>query len=789
MSRVAWVYLGTALSLTVWYATSPEAGAAVPIHTSAATLVAVIVGPRVLRTPHRRTWDLMALAVVCWLAGASLRGQQVGGAPLLSDLLTLPGYLLAVATYLNLLRSRGVVRHTGALLDGLVLGTSSSLIVWRLMVQPLLHGVTVDLRQLIFNFIYPVIDIALLLILAQLSFTDVSRTKAYWLFAASISGLLVGDLFWNSAAAGGQVSAVAVTAPYLVGYGALGASMLHPSMRKLTSAQPTRDALPLPRVLTLAIALAGPTALAVLWPGTSFLDRVLVGSAGLGLSLLVLMRTARATNAYAEQADLFEYSATHDELTDLPNRRLLMEYLEEVIEADPMQDEAVVVFFLDLDGFKLINDSWGHEVGDELLVHVAERLRSAVGSDGIVARIGGDEFIVMMRSHGQDRGSLEPKMKEMGQRLLDAFDASFQISSGDVFISPSIGISWQTIGSGGVSAAPTDILHAPDGEPAQERSSEDDTAVRFAVDLLRDADTAMYEAKANGRRRFAMFDVSLRQRVRNKLDLENALRRALETEELSLAYQPLFDIDTRRLVGWEALARWNRPDRGPVSPADFIPVAENTGLIIPLGEWALREALVQLAAWRQLLGSMGPRPEVADLYMSVNVAARQLRNLNLPAVISDALSDNELPASALCVEVTESAVLEDTSDCGATIEKIRSQGVALAVDDFGTGYSALGYLKKYPFSTVKIDRSFVASLETSRDDAVIVKAILAMAEALDLGVVAEGIETEEQAAILHELGCLTGQGYLFGRPETPDVATRRLLAESQKWAALKHYVQ
>lgn len=755
-SVVTWVYCGASLVLIAYYLSSAAGLMLVPLVMGTATLTAVVVGPLAYRPRHRSIWVMMALAVVFWLLGAALRGQQIGGAPLISDLFTLPGYALVLGAYLKLLRRRGVTGPNGATLDGLVLGVSAILLMWRSMVEPLLAGTSVSPRQLVFDLIYPVIDIALLLILAQLSFTDVSRTPAYWFFAVSLGGLLTGDLLWNAAAAGEAVGVRTVTLPYLVAYGTLGASACHPSMRRLTTAQRVQEALPLPRALILAIALSAPTALTALWPAASMVDRLLAAATGLGLSLLVLIRTARAANAYAREADRFEYSATHDELTGLPNRRLLMESVKDLLEKG---DKTPIVFFLDLDAFKLINDSWGHEVGDELLVQVSSRLKQMLASDGQVARIGGDEFVVLAQTGAIVDGVPETAIEHIGRRLLDVFADSFTISPGEVFVTPSIGVAWPY--------------------PGRARGNTALESREVVVELLRDADTAMYDAKARGRGQLSVFDLPLRERVRGRLDLENSFRRAMGTDQLTLAYQPLIDLATGRLIGWEALARWDCPDRGPISPADFIPVAERTDLIFPFGEWVLEEALSQLVTWRTLLDVHDLGGHLPHLHVAVNVASRQLHDANLVGIVRDALRRFGLPGNSLCVEITESAIIDD-SVCSARIGELRMLGCSVAVDDFGTGYSALGYLKRFPVTEVKIDRSFVSGLETSPDDTAIVKAVVAMAQALGLDLVAEGVETEAQARILQDLGCDTGQGYFFGRPISAAAAGADLLARARE---------
>ncbi|GAA0797419.1 putative bifunctional diguanylate cyclase/phosphodiesterase [Spirilliplanes yamanashiensis] len=431
------------------------------------------------------------------------------------------------------------------------------------------------------------------------------------------------------------------------------------------------------------------------------------------------------------------HRATHDALTELPNRELLTATITTWCKQAGDAQLDVSLVFLDLDRFKAVNDRWGHSIGDELLCAVASRLSAIVRSEDLVCRIGADEFVIALAS--PDHTALA---ESLALRLLDAFGEPFELSVGDIEITPSIGIA--------ESSGPAD-----------------------ALDLIRDADTAMYRAKGSGRNSYAVFTEAMRDQARRRADLEQALRAALKQGELSVQYQPIIDLTTGALSGFEALMRWNHPELGMVSPLEFIPIAEDTGLIVASGAWLLEEAATQLAQWRS------ERPAGAPpVHMSVNVSVRQLRNAALVDVVRDVLQRTGLPADALWLELTESGVFEDLDLSLATLRELRELGVVLCIDDFGTGYSSLTYLRQFPASIVKIDRSFVSGIGVNPDDEAIVRTVIAMAHALGQQVVAEGIETSEHRDWLRRQGCDFGQGYLYSPPR-PAQAQRSWIVEQQ----------
>lgn len=416
--------------------------------------------------------------------------------------------------------------------------------------------------------------------------------------------------------------------------------------------------------------------------------------------------------------------AHHDPLTDLPNRLSLQLGLEDAIGRSAQRGERLAVLMIDMDNFKDINDTLGHHVGDGLLIEVARRLRQNVRHHDMVARLGGDEFIVMLSGLTGTEDAAR-----VAEKIVSALGRTYDIEGYQLHSSPSVGIG----------------IYPEDGADV-------DT-------LLRNVDTAMYHAKSCGRNNFQFFTDSLKHGVSERLSLQNALHEALEQGQFVLHYQPQIDLAHRRVLGVEALVRWNHPLRGLVPPATFIPLAEESDLIVALGEWILKEACRQLEAWRA---------RGISLNMSVNLSARQLRSRNLLPLVESMLEKHRLMPGELELEITESVAMDNPQVTVEVLGRLRDLGVALAIDDFGTGYSSLSHLKLLPLHRLKIDRSFVKDIETDPDDALICSATIGLARNLGLTTVAEGVETQSQLEYLKELGCDCVQGYLFSRPLPPD---------------------
>ncbi len=438
-------------------------------------------------------------------------------------------------------------------------------------------------------------------------------------------------------------------------------------------------------------------------------------------------------------AELLRFEARHDHATGLANRNLVLETIGGLLSAPDM---AVGVLFIDLDRFKMVNDSLGHDAGDAVLRTIARRLAYEAPPQSTVGRLAGDEFIVVLP------GATVEEAQALGARLLTRMGEPVRIMRRDLVVTGSIGI----------------VVTEPG--PGQGVSGRKDVG---ATDVLRDADVAMYYAKQHGRNRLATFDERFRRRAIDRLALEEELRQGLATGELQPAYQPIVALDTLATTAVEALARWTHPQRGAVPPTVFIPIAEETGLIAPLGRLMLARATQQVAAWRA-------SGETSELVMSVNLSPRQLADPHVADRVSELLAARSLPASALTLEITESALMDDPELAAQTLTQLRDLGIGISVDDFGTGYSSLSYLRRFPVTSVKIDRTFVDSLGVTRDDDAMVAGIVNLAHTLGLKVVAEGVENEEQRKTLTDLGCDYAQGYLFSRPLTADALTAILAA-------------
>jgi len=444
------------------------------------------------------------------------------------------------------------------------------------------------------------------------------------------------------------------------------------------------------------------------------------------------------------------FLAYYDGLTGLPNRQLFLEHFNQALYAAQRDGSKVALLYLDLDRFKRINDTLGHSAGDILLKEISICLTDNIRSADIVAkaclpckpgvtlsRLGGDEFAILL-----SRLAEEEQAGRVAQRILDLLSLPIMIAGQEVYISGSIGIT----------------LFPSDGEDA-------DT-------LLRNADVAMYHAKESGRNSFQFFSAQMNQRAMEKLSIETDLKKALERNELLLYYQPQIDLQTGKVVGVEALIRWQHPRLGMVSPVMFIPIAEESGLIVDIGQWVLLEACRQAMLWQQA--------GFAPVRMGVNISSLQFKQQNLASLVRRVLQETGFDARYLDLELTESAIMQNVSHINDTLIELKEIGVNLSVDDFGTGYSSMSYLKRFPLDTLKIDRSFVMDITTDVNDAAIIKAIIVLAKSLGLKTIAEGVETSEQLAFLQEQRCDEMQGFLISRP-LPDREVERFLVAGEKF--------
>lgn len=470
------------------------------------------------------------------------------------------------------------------------------------------------------------------------------------------------------------------------------------------------------------------------WVSTSAEPRL--GENGEVLDVLCVLEdvTARRTVEAELQIQTFR-----DRLTGLPNRALFMERLAQAILRTERRHYSAAVLFLDLDRFKIINDSLSHEQGDQLLIQVAKRLRSCLRPEDTVARLGGDEFVVLFEDLVHVNDGLH-----VADRISHSLVDPFILNNQEIFTTFSMGL------------ALTSSCETPPS------------------DLIRDAEVAMYRAKAKGEGAIEIFDPSMNAQALVRFQMESELRRALERNEFILHYQPLIGLQSGLIQGWEALVRWRHPERGMVPPLDFISLAEETGLIVPIGKWVIEEACRQASSWHQRYPSIIPR------LMNVNISARQFQQRELVPTVTGALEMAHLMADQLKLEITESIMMRDPQASLESMMVFKSLNIHLVIDDFGTGYSSLSYLKRFPVDTLKVDKSFVDGLGKDPESTAIVQAIISLAKSLGMRVTAEGIETREQMEQLKALNCDQGQGYYFSRP-LPVKEAEALLATNPQW--------
>ncbi|HWT94905.1 MAG TPA: EAL domain-containing protein, partial [Solirubrobacteraceae bacterium] len=436
---------------------------------------------------------------------------------------------------------------------------------------------------------------------------------------------------------------------------------------------------------------------------------------------VLVVRDVRERKAFEER---LHHAAFHDALTGLPNRALFEDRVRGAIARARRREAIVAVLFVDLDDFKTVNDSLGHAAGDELLRQTAARLDESLRAEDTAARLGGDEFAILVEGL-----ATADDVTTLAERVLSGLDKPFVIGDEELFVQASVGIAIR------------------EGDQLDE-------------ELLRNADTAMYAAKAAGKGRHQLFDQVMHVSARKRLQLTGDLRRAVDRGEFTVDYQPLVNLSDGRMLGAEALVRWEHPELGRIAPSDFIPLAEETGLIVPIGDFVLREALMQARAWQD-----EQRDDESRVYVSVNLSPRQFRPAGrLVELVTRLTAEAGLSPDCLLLEITESVLMNDREHAAADLQRLREIGVRVAIDDFGTGYSSLAYLRDFPIDIVKMDRSFVQELGRGRADAALVRSVVELGTALDMQIVAEGIEELEQLDSLRDLQCAIGQGYLFSQP-------------------------
>ena len=475
-------------------------------------------------------------------------------------------------------------------------------------------------------------------------------------------------------------------------------------------------------------------------PERKWSDRDVAAIAGLVETLSSELTLHSAIQERKEEEVKLRHTTLHDALTGLPNRTLFMQRTDQAIaRAKRYPDHLFAILFLDLDRFKVVNDSLGHQVGDELLVAVARRLEECLRTEDTVARLGGDEFGILL-----DRIRNISDAARVAQRILKSLSEPVNLSGYEVYTSVSIGI---------VDSA---------------------TAHGLPEYMIRSADMAMYRAKGAGKARYEMFDRAMHAEALARLQLETDLRHAVQREEFVAHYQPVISLETGQIAGFEALIRWKHPERGLVPPNDFIPLAEETGMILPMGQWILREACRQMSGWQQAF------PRAEPLSIGVNLSVKQFAQPDLREQIADIVATTGVLPNTLKLEITESVIAGNPDHAITVLDSLKTIGIEIYMDDFGTGYSSLSYLTHLPIDCIKIDRSFVSQMETKDRHFQLVRTILTLARTVNLRAVAEGVETTPQLFALRKLGCEFGQGYLFSRP-LPSSDIEALLARNPSW--------
>ena len=732
LERAAWSCLGAGIVGSVVHVLGGATNIGSVVYGLA--LLAIVVSTVISATRHqldRRILSGFFVIIAAIIIGQLLSAASLGAVEHLVAEVAFFVVQITLVLGLLLVAQRRIGREPlGILADASILSLGAWLVVWIVVLRPLFDAVSNEpfvagVRGLTFS-----LSAVVLFLLVTLLLGDSDNSTVVWLASSAILSSLIGDVLWALHEAEVITTSLAVrNAPYVMALFAACATLLHPGIRNLTAQGSYHAARPMAGRLVVVISgLVVPIAVFALTDAQDTRDRIVRTVSVLFLSGVVLLRVVIAVRANAQlQSKLIE-SAQTDALTGLANRSLMLEHVDTALRTAWRDNRQPTVLFIDVDRFKNINDSLGHAAGDDVLIAVATRLRLILPTHCVVGRIAGDEFVVL---DPQTNGPNESMV--LADRVLESFHEPLALRQGDVFVSASIGVS----------------TYRP-------------SVTNSADDLLRHADTAMYRAKESGRNCVAIFDESMLASVTQRLAVETALYRALERRELRLVHQPIIDVGLGEVVGFEALMRWDRDDGSSISPAEFIPIAEETGTIVPIGAWALLEALTHLGEW--IASGVCPR----DATMAVNVSPRQLSDPNFVNLVSEALTRAHIPARQLWLEVTEGVMIAQPDQALDALTKLCDLGVRVAIDDFGTGYSSLSLLQKFPIHCLKIDRSFISGVADNADARSLVRTIIAMCESMGLDIVAEGVESVRQLQVLGEMRCAKAQGYLISHPVPPE---------------------
>jgi len=747
------VFLGIGAISTVTYLLIGEPNIQMLLYqaTGIVSVGAMLVGIRRNRPASTRPWIFLALGISMWVIGDAIWNSyelvlhRVAPWPSTADYIYLVGPVLMALGLTGMLRRRGEPRDIEGVLDALIIATGAGALSWAFFMAPFaadnsLNGVTQAVAVT-----YPLTDILLLAVIVRLLLAPGSRTTSHRLLAAAVACTFVGDIVYSvQSLHGTYYSGSIVDISWLAFYWLIAAAALHPSMAKITrtvedEGQKARRS----RLWMLAAAASlGPLTLVIQWLRDAPLDIPVIAGASVFLFLIVLVRMERLVGSVhnkveqlktqsallrrsLEQREKLEvqlrHQAFHDPLTDLANLNLFNDRLDHAIRRISRTGESVGVLFLDIDDFKVVNDTLGHDAGDQVLVAIGQRMRSVLRGSDVAARIGGDEFAILLEAM-----TAPTDAAIAAKRLLTALDVPFRVAGQEITVHGSIGAA----------------------------STED--AMANGQDLLREADTAMYVAKNEGKHRSVVFEPSMQDQLLGEIRLLAQIQAGIEGNEFRAFFQPIVDLPGGELRGAEALIRWHHPERGLLPPALFLAAAEQAGTIFDLDAWMMNEACREAAVWKKRLAD---RP----FQVSVNVSAESLQRAEIVDSVASALSSSGVDPGVIVLEITESVLVRDIDHTIGTLEALKRLGVGIAIDDFGMGYSSLEHLRRFPVDVLKIDKAFVDGVARGSEEASFAAAIITLADQLHLRTIAEGVETEEQAETLASLGARAAQGYVFSR--------------------------
>jgi diguanylate cyclase (GGDEF)-like protein len=696
---------------------------------SALAIVALWVGARRRSPAGRRAWLWVGLAFACWVVGdfvwdgyvfLGVERPDVSAA----DLFYLLGYPLLALGLFQMSRARAGRSLREGFLDGSIFAVAASVAVWQMLVVPAASGTQSMLTAVVWS-AYPLGDVLLLAALGWLVLAPGKRGYPTFLFVGALVGTFVLDVLYSYLPVVSSFDVARLDFLYPVTYLMIAAAALHPECDELTTPGPPTARMHPARLLLLGLSLGAASVVLILTRTDSTTTRWVLIALSMVLSAAVVLRFALAVRARESAQEALAHRATHDGLTGTVNRVLLIDRIGHAL-ARARRGEELAVLYLDLDRFKSINDTLGHQVGDQLLVEVARRINAALRPSDTLGRFGGDEFVVLCEDIGPEAAL------RVADRIVAAVAAPLHVGTAVLHVTISIGIV------------------VSQGEPTP-------------VDaLIRSADAAMYAAKRLGGNRSELYDAALRANFRRRREIEDALREATLRGEMELHYQPVVRPIDGSVAGFEALLRWERADGSLIAPADFIPIAEETGLIVPIGDWVIEQACDQLGAW-QRQGIDGP-------WISINVSVLQLQHGAVLQTFERAFARTGADPSRIVMELTESALVNEDDAGSAQLARLRELGVRVAIDDFGTGYSGLAYLRKLPVDMIKIDQSFVAEIVTDATASAVLLAIVQLAHVLGYEIIAEGAETGSEVDVLRTLDCDYIQGFYYAQPAPPSTA-------------------